>query len=296
MSGPFDALIASLVRLHANGHPCGLDPRKAEGLARDLATGLPLERATTRAGLDPSLARSLDLASVSDVPAAFADLLTTAGTAATHRRTLRNAASYPLVLSLCIALTAGIIMGAVGPALAQLPLGATPSPGTGLVAAFVIGCGSLALLSIVVLRRLRAPLLSRGWVRIAGYAYLDSLRVLVWHGAALPAALRGAACLCDGPERTRGEALARALEADAEPPDTAPLLDDFEAAMLVSSARAGTLDEALAALAEHRQRALEREVPAQATRIHVASLILAGVSLALVGGTFFTIYFQALVG
>jgi hypothetical protein len=56
------------------------------------------------------------------------------------------------------------------------------------------------------------------------------------------------------------------------------------------------LPATLQALVEQRALALAREIPAQATRLQVTALALAGTALLLVGAAFFSLYTGALGG
>ncbi|MFH1463598.1 MAG: type II secretion system F family protein [Pseudomonadota bacterium] len=296
MSGTSRLLGASLRRLHANAHPLGLASEQAEAFARALDAGEALAPAAARVGLDPRLAQAVATARIGRVPEAVTALLPVAATAVAYTRTLRAAAAYPLLLVVTIALSGAVVVGALAPALAHLPLGVGGSGATPLVAAGGGALLLLLLLSGLVLGRVDLPWAGEGWRRIEGYAFLASLAALQEAGASLPAAVRGAACWCRPPARRRAEALARALEAGREFTDPEALLDPFEASLLVGAARGGILPATLAALVEQRAAALAREVPAQTVRLQVAALALAGSALLLVGAAFFSLYTGALGG
>jgi len=296
VSAALQALQASLRRLHANGHPCGLEGKRAQQLCGALAAGSPLQKAARSAGLDARLTRVVCAAGSVDVPTVLGQLLDLRARSAPHARALRSAASYPLLLAFAALLCGGIVLGVGRPALAALPLGSGGSSAAPLLAALLVPCGLLVALCLVVLGRLRLPFLGRGWQRIEGYELLAGLRVLVRAGTPLPRALRAAAGFCSGKGRRGAEALAGSLEAGGKPPEHVPLLDAHELALLAAAASFGALPESLDALAEQRERALEREVPAQAMAIEVTAMVLAGLALLCVGAAFFSSYTQAVAG
>jgi hypothetical protein len=193
---------------------------------------------------------------------------------------LRNAAVYPAVLATAV-LVSGAVVGAMGlPALAMLPGGAAVPLWPAAVGVGV-SAGSLFLLAGLVRRGARVPALARGWNRLDGFALLASTRIL-------PAALRASATWCAQPETAIG--LARALESADPSPRVAGLLDAFEAALLLGAARGGVEGATLEALTEARRTALGREIPAEAERLELLSLLLAGVGIASVGGAWMWAY------
>lgn len=296
MTHAIDELAASLQRLHANGHPSGLGREDAEAFARALATGTPALEAAGRAGLDRRLVEVLAVSGVAEVPHTLSRLLAAMAGRAVHARSLQGAASYPLVLAFCIAVSAGIIFGIATPTLASLPLGGEPTSSRLPLLALILATTLLVALSAAVLGPIRVPGLSRGWRRIDGLAFLECLRILVEAGVALPAAVRAASLWCEGDMKQRGHALARALEAGQPPPETEPLLDPFEAASLVAGAGAGMGVDSLGALVEHRRLALERDVYEEAAKIQATALFLAGGALLAVGAAFLSSYHVAVAG
>ncbi len=258
-----------------------------------MASGSSLEVAAAQVRLDPRLAASITLSGVRDVPTVLLHLIGIVGASAARGRALRAMATYPLILAASVACTAAIVFGMMGPIMPLLPLGGATGHATPLLGALL---GSLALLvglSLAVF--LRLPPFAQGWERLDGLVFLDSVRVFVTAGAPLPSALRGAATWCRGSTRRRALALARASEAAGGLPQLEPLLDAFEGSLLLSAASAGALPQTIEALLTQRRLALERELPAQAMRIHVSALLLAGSSLAIVGGSFFATYSAAMV-
>lgn len=200
---------------------------------------------------------------------------------------LRNAAVYPAVLATAV-LVSGAVVGAMGlPALAMLPGGAAVPLWPAAVGVGV-SAGSLFLLAGLVRRGARVPALARGWNRLDGFALLASTRILTTAGMSLPAALRASATWCAQPETAIG--LARALESADPSPRVAGLLDAFEAALLLGAARGGVEGATLEALTEARRTALGREIPAEAERLELLSLLLAGVGIASVGGAWMWAY------
>jgi hypothetical protein len=189
---------------------------------------------------------------------------------------LRNAAVYPAVLAMAVLGTATVV-GAVGlPALSILPEGdRIPLWPMGLGA--VLSAVHLILLSALALSRARVPVLSRGWRRLDGFALLASTRLLAAEAVPLPAALRASAAWCGEPQQAI--ALARALDAAATAPGGGVLLDAFEVALLLGGARSGVEQATLSALCEARRAALGREVAAEAARIELLSLAIAGMGV-----------------
>jgi len=296
VSTTIQELGASLQRLHANGHPAGLAPGRAAAFTRALASGTNFRDAAAQVQLDSRLVASVSQAGDVSIPAILSQLVSTLSCTTAHARTLRAAASYPLVLAASITCTAGIVFGVMGPAISLLPLGRSPSGSSLLVVALVVSLTLLVGLSLTVLLKLPVPPFAWGWQRLEAFAFLDSLHVFVRAGVPLPKALRGASIWCRGASRQCAVDLARVMEAGGETPDLSPLLDDFEGSLLVSAAHAGTLSQALEALVEQRRIGLERELPAQAMRIHLCALALAGGSLLMVGGSFFATYYTAVAG
>lgn len=296
MNTTLNDLQAGLERLYANGHPAGLKPPDAATFTRALASGAPLEQAAALVRLDPRLVASLAQAGVSQVPSVLLQLVATLGTTGSRTRTLRAMATYPLVLAASIAFTAAIVFGMMGPAMGLLPLGAPPAGSGPLLAALIASLSLLVGLAITIFLRLPLPPFAWGWQRLEGFAFLDSLRVFVADGAPLPGALRGAAAWCRGASRRSALALASAVEAGRGHAELEPLLDGFEGSLLLSAAAAGTLPQTLETLVEQRRLALERELPAQAMRIHVTALLLAGFSLVVVGSSFLATYYGTLGG
>jgi len=296
VSAELQQLQASLVRLHASGHPLGLSRDRAAGLVRDLEGGVPLPRAAARAGLASDLVAPCVQARVSDQPQALAALMRVLGTVTAHRRVLRSAGGYPLVLAVVIALTGALVSGVMGPALAILPLAAGPSSPALLWSALAGALVALLVLAAAVLGRLSLPWIGSAWRGVEGYAFLAGLEALTGAGATLPDAVCGASVWCRGAARARALALARALNAGHSLPELAPLLSPLETSMLHASARSGALPATLTALVQQRRLALARQVPAQAIRVHTASLVLAGIAMAVVGGGFFSVYSQAVGG
>ena len=296
MSTTIQELGASLQRLHANGHPAGLAPGKAESFTRALASGADFRQAAAQVRLDSRLVASVSQAGDVQIPAVLSQLVSTLSCTTAHTHTLQAAASYPLVLAASIACTAGIVFGVMGPAMTLLPLGRGTSAGSPLLVALAVSLVLLVGLSLTVLLKLPVPPFAQGWQRLEAFAFLDCMHVFVRAGVPLPKALRGASTWCRGSSRQRATDLARVMEAGGDAPDLTPLLDDFEGSLLVTAARSGTLDQALEALVEQRRIGLEREIPAQAMRIHLSALALAGASLLMVGGTFFATYYVAVAG
>ncbi len=296
MSPAIQQLADSLARLHANGHPLGLARERAQALARDLGGGMPLERVAERAGLDPRLVEPCVTAGVADPAAALLGLIRVLGPTSSHRRTLRAAGSYPLVLAVVITATAGLVLGVMGPAMATLPLAGEPGSPALLALALALAVLALLVLAATVLGRVPLPWIGEVWRDLDGYAFLAGLEVLSAAGAPLPAAVRGAACWCRGAPRQRAMELARSLEAGRAPPVLAPLLAPLEASMLHAAARADALPATLEALVRQRVFALARQVPTATIRVHTVALVLAGLGMLVVGGSFFFVYSQAVGG
>jgi hypothetical protein len=238
--------------------------------------------------------RVAEAAGVPDRPAVVDGLTTLGDTVDAHIRRLRSAGSYPIVLGLSVLVAAGVVGGVGLPALAVLP-GAEGVAGGGLPAVGGVVL-LLALLSALVLGRVRVPWLSEGWVRIERFAFIASLRILTQEGAELPAAVRASGEWGGGAARAAAEEFARGLEAGRVPNDLRPLLDPFESRMLGSAAVSGTLREALNALTDHHRIALGRVIPDAVVRIQVAAVLLAAVAVLVVGATFFGAYSRAILG
>ncbi len=191
----------------------------------------------------------------------------------TWDNTLRNAAVYPAVLALAV-LGAAAIVGAVGlPALAILPTG-TSAPRWPMGLGAALSAANLMVLSALAHSGARVPILARGWRRLDGFALLASTRVLSAAGVPLPAALRASAIWCGEPQQA--VALARALDSADGRRGDGVLLDTFETTLLLGAARGGVEQATLGALCDARRAALGREISAEAGRIELLSLLIAG--------------------
>ena len=288
-----DSLKGSLVRLHRNGLQGGLQSADAEQLVAALSQGTPLSDIAKKVGLDARLTRAVLDAQVGDVPTALAGQARIAARVAANSRQLRAAGTYPLVLAMAVVVAGSVVAGVLAPALATL----TFTPGVvawpPLVSAVAVSVVLMGLLSMAVLGRLRLPLLSGGWPAVDRGAFFESLDQLVQAGAPLPAALRASRVWCAPGPGAGAEALAQALEA-GQSASGAPLLHPVESAMLVRAAQSGTLPQATAALSQQQQVRLLRILPDAITRIHIASLLLAGIAVAAVGIGFFLVYIDVL--
>ncbi len=291
-TAPVVELQARLERLSANGHPAGLGPVEARGLAAALEAGAPLREVAARFGLDPALAARVEASGVTDGVAALSGALLVAAEAASGDRSLRSAATYPLVLAASVALAGAVVAGLLVPA-----LGATSAAGWGGAApllALGLALLLLILLSLSVFTRLPVPGVAPVWRRLEAVALLGAAVVFVEAGAPLPRAIRAAAGGLSAGAEGDGLALAAWLEAGAGP-GSAPgvgrgLLHPYEVAQLVAAARAGAALPTLRALLEHRRLSLERALPEAALRVELLALVLAGIGLLGVGAAFFSFY------
>jgi hypothetical protein len=281
------ALSDSLQRLHRNGHPSGLRREAAEAVSHALATGSPLPPGV----LDPRIAAVVGGSGASDAPAAIASVVAALGETADHVRVLRGAGTYPLVLAASVGLAAVTIGAFALPALALFRPGSSGPIGLsiGVAGALLVG------LAAAVLGRAPLPGVGPAWRQIDGLGFLLALRGLVGSGAPLSAAARAASATCGGAAREGGLALARALESGEASPGVAPLLSPLEAGLFMSAARHGQAEAALDALIAHRRRVVGRVVPDATFRVHTAALVLAGLALLVVGGTFYAAYGSAVL-
>lgn len=290
------ALSLSLGRLHAAGHPAGLPPERAQALAAALDGGTPFGEAALHAGLDPTLTRIVARSQAPDPVGAVEGLLRPLGLATAWTGVLKGAGLYPFAVLAFIAASAGITFGWSVPTLSTLDLDA--SPAGSLTWCYGTVSALLLLLGSAVAWRLHLPLLGRSWQRIEGYLFLEALRVLAAGGVPLPLAARAASEGRPPPIRTSGEGLAALLESNQQPAqgDLEPLLDSTEAGFLLSATRSGAFLASCDSLVQLRERSLEREVLAEASRIHVLSLLLGGLALLPVGIAYFAAYGRVIGG
>lgn len=281
-----------LERLHANGHPAGLGPAEARGLAVALEAGAPLGEVAARFGLDRALAERVQAAGSKDGVVALQGALLVAGEAAAGAQALRSAGTYPLVLAASVALSGAVVAGLLVPQVEALPMGA--AGGLGPLLALGLAVSVLVLLALAVFTRLPLPLLGPVWARIEAQALLGGTLAFLEAGATLPGAVRAAAGGLSRGAAEEGRALAAWLEAGAgdgaAPREGSGLLHPYEVAQLVAAARAGAALHTLRALLEHRRLALERALPEAAARIELLSLLVAGSGLLGVGAAFFSLY------
>jgi len=112
----------------------------------------------------------------------------------------------------------------------------------------------------------------------------------------LPEALRGAAAWTRGPAAAAAEAFARDLEAGRPAEVDEALLAPFESGLLVAAAETGTVADTAAALAEHRRIRLTRALPVAVLRIQSTALVLTGLALLAVAGSFYWEYSRVFGG
>lgn len=286
MNSELARLRGTLVRLGENGMAGGLPAPAADELVRALERGASPSELAGVAGLDRRIAATLTGVPISDLPAVLGALTGILAEVDTGARRVRAAASYPLALALAVIVAGSITGGVSVPALSRVA-SAPILPGV----AFVLPATLLVILALSVWTRLPLPFLSEGWRLLDGLAFVASLGALTRVGVPLPAALRASAAWGG---RAGALALAYALESGSAP-GRAGLVDPFEAAALVAAARAGTLEPTLDALTDQRRIEVARRLPEAVARVHVTSLILAGLAVLAVGVSLFSAYSNALV-
>jgi type II secretory pathway component PulF len=291
-----EQLRASLTRLHGDGSRAGLPAPAATRLVEALDRGVPIGEAAAGSGLDRRVARAAALSDSPDLPGVLTGLTRTAAELSASTRQLRAAGSYPLVLAVSVVLGGLVLVGAALPALEMMPV----EGGLELWPPAVLSAGAAALLLValgaVVLSRVRLPWLSTGWIELERYAFLASLHVLIRSGAPLPSAVRGAAAWTGRRARAAAVTMARSLEAGAPVERLPPLLLPHEATMLAGAATAGTVPEAVEALALVRRVALTRAIPDAIVRVQAAAIVLAGSAVLCLGYTFFQAYSRVGLG
>lgn len=214
-------------------------------------------------------------------------------------RQLQAAATYPLSLSLGIALAGAMVVGFAAPSLALLPSGAASEREDLLLIGLGLALALLSGLGLVVLTRLPLPGVGLGWQSIDAWTLLEGTRLLCEAGAELPQALRVAGDACDRAGQAQALALSRALEAggtEARASSSAPAgpLQPIEVQTLLNAARTGTVAPLLQALAVHRRVGLERLLPAAVDRVQYTALVVAGLAVLAIGATLFEVYSDAL--
>lgn len=286
------ALGEALSRMHRNGLRGGLPASQAAALTEALSSGSALSDAASRAGLDRRLSEAVATAGVPDVPAALLEQVYIAESLESGSRRLRAAGTYPLVLAVALLSAALVITTQLTPAFEGMSF-APPSSRPLLVS---VG-GSvlcLILLSVLVLGRVRIPFFSGGWRALHRTAFLSSLNALLSGGAPLPAAVRASSVWCLPAQRRAAVLLSQSLEAGRAPPEVGALLSPAESALLHQGAETGTASASAHALAAQQRVRLERVLPDAMLRIHIISLLLAGIGVLVVGVSFFQVYFNVL--
>lgn len=295
MSRPLDDLRTSLVRLHRGGVRSGLPAARADALVRALDEGAPIQDAAAASGLDRRVAGVAERAGVSDLPRVIARLAELAAEVDAGSGRLRAAGTYPLVLAVSVVVP-GLAMAELAfPALARLPAAAGAPLGEVLAGTLAATVLLLLALAVVVLGRLPLPWISAGRICLDRFAFLQSVALLCRAGRPLPRALRASTPWVGASGRAAAEGLAHALESGAAGGEARPLLDPFEAAMLVGAAGTGTAPEATAALAEQHRVTLARVLPDAVVRIQATAVVLAGLAVLAIGGGFFWAYSRAVL-
>ncbi|MDP2269508.1 MAG: hypothetical protein Q8K32_02180 [Archangium sp.] len=262
-----------------------------------LAQGVPPASVAKELGLS---ARALDAWSVARPGASKEGLeaLSRLGTEVARReRTLRAAATWPLVLLVAALLSSAVVWSATLPALSLLPLGGGKVSLLPAALSVLVSSSTLLFLGLGVLSRARLPGLQGVWSSIDRHAFATCTHVLHAAGVPLTDSLRAAARWLPAYARPQGEDLARSLEAGgAYAPRSPAALDPVALGMLLAAAKSGTATHLLAALRATTQVTMAREVPREVSRLHTASLVLAGLATGANFATFYFTYVRAVTG
>lgn len=257
-----------------------------------LGRGEPPEAIARVSGIDERLVRAVTTARPSDARAVWGPLLDTDHLVRDHEARLRSALVWPTVTMGVVLLTSLMVGLVAAPSFELLARGPGLSRGATYVPAVVAMAGLGALL-VAARRRWSLGFIS-SWNSLDAHAFCAAAVALGKAGVALPAAVRGAAEVCEGPARDSALALARELEAGAPGERIARLLGPLSARLLRTTAVTGAGLTTLEATAALRAATLPREVRRDAGRLSFIGLSLAGLAMVATGAAFFIAYLGAL--
>ena len=242
-----------------------------------------------------SVVEALRIAAPSDEPLALDRLRAVAADQAAGTRTLRASTVYPAATLLSVLIAGRSVASGVDVLQRLRPEALFGAGPMGALIPPLVGGVALLGLVLLVLGRVRWLGMGRGWDLVEARTWLSAARALVAAGATGSAAFRGASALLSGRARRRGEALAFALEAGSAPAVRSVLPSHHER-FLLGGARAGALDETLAALDDHQRLTTSLELPREAARLQMMGLLLTGASLGAVFLLWFGTYARAILG
>lgn len=290
--------VSRLRQLRLARHPMGLRARAAQRFAEEVRSSGDVAKAIRNVGGDVRVASIIEQAKPSDGLRLMSDLLPVMGEVAAQQRLLQSAALYPLAMLACLTLVSLTIYNHAVPAIVNLAesnemlrLTAKVGGATSVSICMML----LLLLTITVYSQVQLPLLSGGRRMLGRVLVLETLARLHEQGVSLPSALRAASSWVKGPSHRAAHALAETLESGQASVSADPLLDSAGTALLISAAQRGIVAPVLSAMVQQARLASQRQLPEEVSRIHVISLLVAGLGLAVVGISFFQTYMAAVM-
>lgn len=284
------SLAARLRVLALSSHPLGLDGAQASSLAVDVRSGKPVHDALAAAGRAGRFTECLAAAAPPDAVAVTSRLLEPLAEAQRHRASLRSAALYPALVLVSVVLVAVMMQSVALPMLAAMAGDLEGSVSPLVAVALVVASGLLALLAVTVALELPVFPFRAAQLGASRALLLEAAAVLVDGGVALPRALSAASVLTHvGGLRAAATAHAKALEAGAAA--SASLLFGATAARLFHAAASrGVAGPVLHALAQQERLAARQAASTQQLVVQLASLVLAGGAVCLLGAAWLSTY------